>query len=425
MVKHRIIHGFQHVNAINLRIDTGRLLGRLESLATIGAIDGGGVCRLALTDEDRAGRDQVVTWMRELGLSVSIDAIGNVVAIRKGLEDGPPVMTGSHIDTVATGGRYDGNLGVLAGLEVVETLNDAGLTTRHPLAVAFFTNEEGARFAPDMMGSMVHQGQLPLDEMLKVQGIEGTTVGDDLERIGYAGPAPAGEVRARGFVELHVEQGPVLEREGITVGAVEGVQGISWTEVVFTGVSNHAGTTPMALRHDAGFAAASVSAFVRALASEMGGDQVATVGRMELLPNLVNVIARRALITVDLRNTDEALLREAEGRLFDYLESLADAEGLGLETRSLARFEPVGFHHSIISSVERAAQDLGHSVKRMPSGAGHDAQSFAPNCPSGMIFVPSVGGISHNVEEFTQGVDIEAGANVLLRVLLELACEGD
>jgi N-carbamoyl-L-amino-acid hydrolase len=274
-----------------------------------------------------------------------------------------------------------------------------------------------------MMGSMVHQGQLPLDEMLKVRGIEGTTVADDLQRIGYAGEAPTGSEHARAFVELHVEQGPVLEREEITIGAVEGVQGISWTEVVFTGVSNHAGTTPMALRHDAGFAAASVAAFVRALATEMGGDQVATVGRMELSPNLVNVIARRALITVDLRNTDESLLREAEERLRGHLQSLADAEGLGLETRSLARFEPVGFDERVIAMVERAATDLGHGVRRMPSGAGHDAQSFAPNCPTGMVFVPSVGGISHNVKEFTATPDLEAGANVLLRVLLQLASE--
>jgi N-carbamoyl-L-amino-acid hydrolase len=404
-----------------LGVDAARLLGRIEALARIGAIDGGGVCRLALGDEDRAARDQVVAWMRELDLAVTVDRIGNVVGVRAGDEDGPAVMTGSHIDTVRTGGRYDGSLGVLAGLEVVATLNDAGIRTRFPLAVAFFSNEEGARFAPDMMGSMVHQGHLALEDMLAVRGIDGTTVGAELARIGYAGDTPSGDVRARAFVELHVEQGPVLEREGVTIGAVEGVQGISWTEVCFTGVSNHAGTTPMGLRQDAGYAAAAVATFVRGLAAEMGGDQVATVGRIELTPNLVNVIPNRAVLTVDLRNTDEQRLREAEAALHRHLLAVRDAEGLGLETRTLARFEPVAFDAGMIALVEREAIARGLSVRRMPSGAGHDAQAFAPNCPTGMIFVPSVGGISHNVAEHTASDDVAAGANVLLGLVLKLA----
>ncbi|MCK5273536.1 MAG: hydantoinase/carbamoylase family amidase, partial [Alphaproteobacteria bacterium] len=243
----------------NLRIDIDRLVRRLTELGRIGALEGGGVCRLALTDEDRQGRDLVVRWMREIGLEVSVDRIGNVVGIRQGTEDGRPVTTGSHIDTVATGGLYDGNLGVLAGLEVISVLNDAGIETRRPVAVGFFTNEEGARFQPDMMGSGVNQGALDLDEMLSVEGIDGSRVADDLRAIGYAGDATIGEFRAHCFVELHVEQGPLMEEEGMTIGAVTGVQGISWTEYRIDGVSNHAGTTPMRLRHDAGYVAATIA----------------------------------------------------------------------------------------------------------------------------------------------------------------------
>ena len=407
----------------NLRIDLDRLLGRLDALAGIGAIEGGGVCRLALSDEDKAGRDLVVAWMEALGLAVTIDRIGNLTGTRPGLEDGPPVMTGSHIDTVATGGRYDGNLGVLAGLEVVATLNEAGIETRHPLAIGVFSNEEGARFAPDMMGSGVHQGALDLDEMLESVGIDGTTVGDNLRRIGYAGETECGDVRARAFVELHVEQGPVLEEQGITIGAVEGVQGISWGEHTLTGVANHAGTTPMRLRRDAGFAAAAIACAARRIAVEMGGDQVATVGAITLVPNLVNVVAKEAVLTVDLRNTDEGLLREAEARLADAVERIAGDEGISVARRTLARFEPVDFDPAMVGLVEATAERLGYSVKRMPSGAGHDAQMFAPNCPSAMIFVPSRDGISHNVAEYTAPEDLRAGADVLLQVLLAKANE--
>ena len=312
-------------------------------------------------------------------------------------------------------------LGVLAGLEVIETLNDAGITTEHPLAVAFFSNEEGARFAPDMMGSLGYVGGLDAETILATRGIDGSTVEENLTRIGYAGEAPTGNPQARAFVELHVEQGPVLEEDGTTIGVVEGVQGISWTEYTLTGVSNHAGTTPMRLRHDAGYAAAAIATEVRAIARDFGGDQVGTVGAVTLGPNLVNVIANHALLTVDLRNTDEQRLRDAEARLGAFVDALATSEGVNIESRQLARFEPVGFDPQMVARVEAHAKALGHSVRRMPSGAGHDAQMLARVCPTGMIFVPSVGGISHNVREFTAADDIEAGANVLLSVLTELA----
>ncbi|MDR3099244.1 MAG: Zn-dependent hydrolase [Paraburkholderia sp.] len=403
------------------RIDLARLLARIEALAQVGAIEGGGVCRLALSDEDRAGRDLVAGWMRELGLDVTIDAIGNVVGVRAGREALAPVMTGSHIDTVRTGGRYDGNLGVLAGLEVIAALNDAGIVTRRPVAMAFFTNEEGARFAPDMMGSLVCQGGLPLDEALRTKGIDGTTVGENLARIGYAGDAPVGAREVHAFVELHVEQGPLLEHEGVTIGAVTGVQGIHWTEFVVEGTSNHAGTTPMALRHDAGIVAMQIACHAREVARELSGGQLATVGHMKLTPDLVNVIPNRAEFTLDLRNTDAGVLAEAVQRVFAFAQAAAQAEGVRITHRSLADFAPVAFDERIVSRVEAIARQRGHSVRRMPSGAGHDAQMLARMCPAGMIFVPSVAGLSHNVAEYTHGHDIEAGAGVLLDLLMELA----
>lgn len=407
-----------------LCIDLDRLIWRIEALGKIGALDGGGVCRLALTDADRDARDLVTGWMGELDLEVSVDRIGNVVGIRPGEEKGPPVMTGSHIDTVATGGLYDGSLGVLAGLEVIACLKNAGITTRRPIAVAFFTNEEGARFTPDMMGSGVHQGALDLEEMLAARSIEGALLGDELRRIDYAGEDPAGSFRAHAFVELHVEQGPILEQAGVTIGAVTGVQGISWREYKIAGVSNHAGTTPMDLRHDAGFVAAAIAVEARELANDQGGNQVATVGTIEFTPNLVNVIAKDARVRVDLRNTDDHRLSAAEARMADFVTTTAASEGCVVESRSLARFAPVAFDAKMIALVEETAAELGHSARRMPSGAGHDAQMFAPNCPTAMIFVPSVGGISHNVREYTAPEDIRAGADVLLRVMLAKADEG-
>lgn len=406
----------------DLRIDIDRLIERLAALAEIGAIDGTeGCARLALTDEDRAGRDLVVSWMHDLDLDVTVDGIGNVVGVMAGTADDQPVMTGSHIDTVRTGGRYDGNLGVLAGLEVVETLQAAGVTPTRPLAVAFFSDEEGARFPPDMLGSLVYVGGMSVEEAHAIEGIDGTTVGAELDRIGYLGPGPLPGPAPHAFIELHVEQGPVLEAEGLTIGAVTGVQGISWAEVTVTGQSNHAGTTPMALRKDPGVVAFKVGAFVNELAHELGAPQVATVGRIEMHPNLVNVVPASATFTIDLRHTDNDVLVEAERRTKEFLAATAAAEHCTIETRSLARFDPVVFDETVICAVERAAASQNRTVRRMPSGAGHDAQMLARVCPTGMVFVPSVDGVSHNPAEYTSPDDLEAGANVLLQVMLELA----
>ena len=405
----------------NLRVNGARLASRLERLAEVGARPDGGVNRLALTEADGQGRDLVAGWMRDLGLAVTIDAIGNVVGVRRGLQDGAPVMMGSHIDTVETGGRYDGALGVLAGLEVIETLDDAGVVTRRPLAVAFFTNEEGARFQPDMFGSLVFTGELPLEAALATVGVDGAVAGEALRRIGYAGEAPVGRPNVHAYVELHVEQGPTLEAEGFAIGAVEGVQGISWTELTLTGQSNHAGTTPMRMRRDAGYVAAEIAAFARRIAQDIGGNQVATVGALTLTPNLVNVVAEKAVLTVDLRNTDNERLMEAERRLAAFVAKTAAAEGVTVETRSLARFDPVVFSAPLVQRVETIAHEFELKVKRLPSGAGHDAQILAAVCPASMIFVPSAGGVSHNIAEYTAPDQCAAGADVLLRLVTELA----
>lgn len=404
-----------------LRIESERLLHRLSRLAEIGISAEGACCRLALTDEDRAGRDLVTGWMRELGLQVRVDRIGNIFGLRAGREDIDPVMTGSHIDSVRTGGRYDGNLGVLGALEVVRTLDQAGITTRRPLVVGVFTNEEGARFQPDMLGSLVYVGGLPLEQAYATRSVDGKVLRDELERIGYLGDAPLTLYRPHAFVELHIEQGPVLDIEGIVIGAVRDLQGISWQEVTITGQSNHAGTTPMRLRHDAAYCAAAIGCFLRQLAGAIGGSQVATMGALTLHPNLINVIAAHARLTVDLRNTDETLLQQAEQRFAEFLTKLAGDEGVRIEARTLARFEPVIFDAGVAGLVADTARALGHSCRPMTSGAGHDAQMLARICPTAMIFVPSVDGISHNGAEHTAPAHLSAGADVLLHTLLELA----
>ncbi len=404
-----------------VEIDTAALVGRLARLGTVGAIPGGGNARLALTDEDKAGRNLVVGWMRELGLTVGVDSVGNVVGIRAGTSDAAPVMTGSHIDTVRTGGRYDGNLGVLAGLEFCAALDRARVRTRRPIAVAFFTNEEGARFQPDMLGSLAYVGGMTVAEAHAARAIDGALLGAELARIGYLGSEQPGFVRPHAFVELHIEQGPILEAEGLTIGAVTGVQGISWTEYTIAGVSNHAGTTPMRLRRDAGYAAMAIASGVRDIVRSMGGDQVGTVGRIELVPNLINVVAAKATFTVDIRNTDEAALKIAEARVTELVARVSAAEQVSVASRGLARFEPVVFDARLVDLVEAKARARGFRNRRLPSGAGHDAQMLARICPTGMIFVPSAKGLSHNVAEHTDAADIDAGAKVLADVILELA----
>ncbi len=412
------IADFRNQN-LGLKINWRRLEDRINALAEISPIDGGGNCRLALTDEDRDGRDLIVSWMRSLELEITIDTVGNIIGVWN-VGHGSPVMSGSHIDTVRTGGRFDGCYGVLAALEVIESCQDAKISPPRPLAVGVFTDEEGARFAPDMLGSLVYVGGMPVEQALNVVAIDGPRFGEELMRIGYAGPAPCPGVSPHAFVELHIEQGPMLEANGVRIGAVTSVQGISWQEVTISGQSNHAGTTPMSLRHDPAYVAAEITVFVRKLANNLGGDQVCTVGKIDLHPNLTNVVPAKATLTLDVRNTNEELLKLAESKIAEFLVSIASSEGVTIATRKLARFEPVIFDHRVVATVESIATQQGNTVQRMPSGAGHDAQMLSRVCPAGMIFVPSVNGISHNPAEFTEATDLEAGANILLHTMLAL-----
>ncbi|MGL4811434.1 MAG: Zn-dependent hydrolase [Beijerinckiaceae bacterium] len=404
----------------NLRIDGARLMSRLMALAHIGATPDGGCRRLALTDEDKQGRDWLVEEMRALGLTVQIDAIGNIVGVLKGAHAGPALIMGSHIDTVATGGKYDGAYGVIAGLEVLAALRDAQITPPRDMAVIAFTNEEGARFQPDMFGSCVWAGQLSLADARNACDTEGLRVGDELRRIGYEGSEPPGFLAAHSYLELHIEQGPVLDREGGGIGAVTGVQGITWLELTIEGQPNHAGTTPMAYRRDAGLAAARINAHAHEVTKAIPG-QLANMGFIRFDPNNVNVVPERVVATLDLRNPDAAGLAEAENNVRDFCKRCADEGGVTIDIRDLARFAPTPFSESLIASVEHAAHALNYPVRRMISGAGHDAQLMASLCPTAMIFVPSTGGLSHNPKEFTAEADLIAGANVLLQAAMQAA----
>ena len=407
-----------------MKVNAPRLLKHLDQLAQIGRIPGDGVCRLAFSEEDKAGRDYVEHRMRALGMQVSIDSIGNILGIRPGQSDGPVVLTGSHTDTVATGGRFDGSLGVLAALEVIERLNEEQITTEKPVGVVSFVNEEGVRFMPDMLGSLFLRGDLSVEEVRDIVGIDGTTIGQNLDKTGYAGQDDFRGIDIAHFIELHIEQGPWLETENKTIGVVDRVQGIRWLEFTFDGIANHAGATPMFMRKDAGLVAGALTCAVRELVDEIGGDQRATVGAITLKPNLINVIARQATVTVDLRNPDPAMLSKAEAHIVQKAHDIAAQEGVGVSVRKLADVVPVTFNQQSVAAIERAANALGLSHQKMISGAAHDAQILAGKYPAAMIFVPSKNGISHNVEEYTSPEHIEAGANVLLHTITALAGAG-
>lgn len=405
-----------------IAIDARRLLGRIRELGAVGRDGEGRLTRLAASDTDRQGRDLFVGWLRQAGLDVVIDRIGNIFGIWQTTDNTgeAPLLIGSHIETVIDAGIYDGCYGVLAGLEVIETLKASGVSPSRPLAVAAFTNEEGVRFSPDMMGSLVHAGGVDVEAALAAVGTDGSTLGQELARIGYAGEREPGSLKPHIYVELHIEQGPVLEREGIPIGAVETLQGISWQRITLDGVANHAGTTPMSKRCDAGYAAARVVTFLHDRATAANSPTVVTVGTMRLEPNAINVIPSRAVFTVDLRDPDEQRLQEQEAALAVFLEQLA-GEGITVSVERLARFEPVIFDGRVVELIEAAAKKRGLASRRMTSGAGHDAQMIARIAPAAMIFVPSAGGISHSPHEHTGDVELVAGANILLDVVTELA----
>lgn len=412
-----------------IAVDGADLLHRIGTFGDTGRALDGRLSRVAGSEADRAGRDTLVTWMRDLGLSVEIDAIGNVFGTwrSEGTDiDRPVVMIGSHIDTVVDAGIYDGAYGVLAGLAVIRALSEAGVRLRRPVTLAAFTNEEGVAYTPDMMGSLVHAGGLGLAEALGSRGPDGVTLGEALVRIGYAGSSAPGAIRPHRYIELHVEQGPVLEAGRETIGIVEGVQGISWQRFTIEGEANHAGTTPMHLRRDAGYAAARMVTFVHDLANASGSNaadapSVATVGALAVEPGVVNVIPGRAVLTLDLRDPDGARLARAEARIAEFAEALARETGVRIDAERLVRFDPVGFDAAICATIETAARRRGLPSRRMTSGAGHDAQMMARIAPAAMIFVPSTAGVSHSPREHTPDDALVAGANVLLDVVTDLA----
>ena len=414
-----------------VRIDGDRLWSRLMALAEVGAYAAHsglqGVNRLALTDADSAGRHLVVGWMREAGLEVRIDAMGNVFGRREGTEpSAAPVMSASHIDSVATAGAFDGCLGVLAALEAVETFDALEVTTRRPIDIGFFTEEEGVRFGTDMLGSAVACGRIPVEQAHALTDADGHTLADELARTGWDGTHPAHLDPPHAYVELHIEQGPVLASEGLTLGVVTGVQGISWQEVTIEGRSAHAGTTPTELRIDAALAAARVITHVQELVdSGRFGGLRGTVGQLALAPGLTNVVAHRAVLTVDLRNPDDEALTAAEGELTAYLRGLeATQPGLTIRTRRMARTAPVAFDEGVQKVIAQAIEDLGHDYRHLISGAGHDAQEVAAIAPPAMVFVRGEhDGISHNPREWSTPEACAAGADVLATVLHRLAME--
>jgi beta-ureidopropionase / N-carbamoyl-L-amino-acid hydrolase len=405
-----------------LRIDGPRLWSALMELAAIGATPKGGVCRLALTELDRQGRDLVTRWAREAGMTVTIDKIGNGFMRRAGRNNSlPPIMTGSHIDTQPTGGKFDGNYGVLAGLEVVRTLNDHGIQTEAPIEVAFWTNEEGSRFVPVMMGSGVFAKAFTLEHAYAATDTEGKSVKDELERIGYLGAEEPGHHPIGAYFETHIEQGPVLEDHGKTIGVVTGVLGVRWYDCVVTGLEAHAGPTPMALRKDALQVATKLMQEVVACAHRHPPHGRGTVGMVQVFPNSRNVIPGNVKFSIDLRNASEALCDQMDADIRSVAARLSAESGLPIDIKLVTSFPATEFHADCVESVARATQALGYSHMETVSGAGHDALYMAKLVPAGMIFIPCKDGISHNEVEDAQPEHITAGCNVLLHAMLERA----
>ncbi len=405
----------------NIAIDRKRLEQSIDELGRIGATPRGGLTRLALTDDDKRGRDLMVRWMREAGLRVVVDQMGNIFGERAGSQPLPPVMMGSHVDSVPTGGKYDGQLGVLCGLETIRALNTHRIPTRHPVALAIFTNEEGARFQPAMIASGVMAGKIALEDAYNARDKDGIRLVDELERIGYLGSEPCVPRPFRAYLELHIEQGPFLEEEGLSVGVVDGIVAIAWSRLTIHGVQDHAGPTPMRIRHDALVAAAEIVTGVRTIARELGGDLVTTVGNLVVHPNIVNAIPGRVTMSIDMRDPRDETLEVARRCLDAVVKAACEREGVPYELEHYWRVPYTPFAPDVVAAVERAAKTTGARFRHILSGAGHDAQYMAAIGPAGMIFVPSRDGRSHCEEEFTPIDDIEHGAATLFHAVLDLA----
>jgi len=406
----------------DLRVNGQRLWDSIMTIAEIGPGQHGGSCRLALTDEDREGRDLFTSWCREIGCSIEIDDMGNIFARREGRNNAlPPIVAGSHLDTQPHGGKFDGIYGVLAGLEALRTLHDHGVTTEAPVEVVVWTNEEGSRFAPAMIASGVFAGLFEKDYAWSRSDSDGNTIGEELKRIGYMGDVVCGEHPIGALLEAHIEQGPILEAQQNQIGVVIGGQGQRWYDLRIKGQDSHAGSTPMPGRRDALVTAAEIISMVQSLAMDFAPHAVTTVGEMSVFPNSRNTIPGEVFMTIDIRNPDEAELAEMSSELRTCIIDCVDKNGVECDIEEIWEKPPVKFNPDCISAVENATQALGYSHQQIVSGAGHDACQVCLVAPTSMIFVPCAGGLSHNEQESAEPADLEAGCNVLLHAMLTLA----
>ena len=405
-----------------LFINGERLWSSLMEMAEVGATSKGGCNRQALTDEDKVGRDMFVGWCTDAGCTVRVDAMGNLFARRTGRDESlPPVIVGSHLDTQPTGGKFDGVYGVLAGLEVVRTLNDAELATDRALEVVVWTNEEGARFSPAMIGSGVWAGEFSLEYGHGRTDKNGISIGEELERLGYLDEVSIDEKNVAAAFELHIEQGPILEHEGLTIGVLTGVQGMNWYDLTLEGSACHAGPTPMGDRRDPMMGLHSILKRYYELAIENGPWGRITFGDIRLDPGSRNTVPEKIVLSIDMRHPEQAVLDEMDRRLHFIAAEEADRFGLGYSIHDEWQSPAVEFDGDCIAAVQRAADLLGYSNKKMVSGAGHDSVYVSRVAPTGMIFVPCEGGLSHNEAENANPEELEAGCNVLLHAMLERA----
>ncbi|EJM73904.1 amidase, hydantoinase/carbamoylase family [Pseudomonas sp. GM49] len=403
------------------KVNGERLWGSLMDMAKVGATERGGNCRLALSREDLAGRELFMGWCREAGLSIAFDAIGNLFARREGQDNSlPPIVMGSHLDTQPKGGRFDGIYGVLSGLEVVRCLNEQGIETRRPIEIAVWTNEEGARFTPAMFGSAVFTGILPLQTALDARDANGISVAEALTDIGQSGELPL-QRAFDSYFEAHIEQGPILEDNGLPVGVVTGGQAICWLDVRVGGISAHAGTTPMPLRKDALFGVAEMASVLESIARDFAPKGLVTVGQLEIAKSSRNTIPGRINFTVDLRHHEDQQIAAMEQAVYERLQIVADKRGLSLAISRHWLSPATPFDADCVAAVRSAVQLLGYPHQDIVSGAGHDAIHLAGHCPTTMVFIPCVGGLSHNEAEDALPDDVRMGCDVLLNAVLRRA----
>jgi len=406
----------------NMRINSERLWDSLMEMAKIGPGIAGGNNRQTLTDEDAVGRQLFQTWCEEAGLSMGLDKMGTMFARREGTDpDALPVYVGSHLDTQPTGGKYDGVLGVLGGLEIIRQLNDMNIKTRHPIVVVNFTNEEGTRFAPAMVASGVFAGMHTLDWAYAREDAQGKKLGEELERVGYLGDEEVGARKMHAFFELHIEQGPILENEGKDIGVVTHGQGLKWLEVTLIGKESHTGSTPMPMRVNAGLGMARMTEKVNEIALSHAPHAVGAIGHCDVYPNSRNIIPGKVVFTVDFRHPDKAVISDMESRFRAVAKDIADEIGLAYSIEEVGGFDPIEFDPNCVAAVRAAAERLGYSHRDLVSGAGHDACWINRVAPTSMVMCPCVGGLSHNEAEEISPEWAAAGTNVLFHAVVETA----